>query len=104
MKSGDTEEHRVDQQSYQFAEVATVPLDWGLKLRASGDVQDYECKGFPDSVREQDWGCPFHPQIGRNTLIFWNCERHFGNGNSTQTIQHKLLMPHPSECGREKAT
>jgi len=40
-----------------------------------------------------------HPQIGRKALIFWNCGGYRRHGNAAQTIQHKLLMPHPNECG-----
>ena len=43
-----------------------------------------------------------HPKIGRNTLIFWNCGDRQLRTMVTQTIQHKLLMPHPNECGRNR--
>ena len=44
------------------------------------------------------------PEIGRNTLIFWNfsAERRSPTeaGERLQTVQQKLLMPHPNDCGR----
>jgi|SRR5580698_10007681 hypothetical protein len=45
-----------------------------------------------------------HPKIGRNTLIFWKCRGYVGYSRPAQTVQHKLLMPHPSDCGPEQAT
>jgi RNA polymerase sigma-70 factor (ECF subfamily) len=41
-----------------------------------------------------------HPKFGRNTLIFWNCRAGYHRGKAAQTVQHKLLKPHPSDCGR----
>jgi RNA polymerase sigma-70 factor, ECF subfamily len=42
-----------------------------------------------------------HPKIGRNTLIFWNSADYGSRGLAVQTVQHKLLKPHPNECGRK---
>ncbi len=65
-------------------------------------MQASEGKGFPrsDWSWNRAWGKP--PKIGRNTLIFWNCGEYGGNDQTLQTIQQKLLMPHPNECGRKR--
>src|SRR5580704_431078 len=55
-------------------------------------------------VRRGVWVDDVYPKIGRNTLILWKCGQYFRSGRAAQTIQHKLLMPHPSECGPEQAT
>jgi hypothetical protein len=43
-----------------------------------------------------------HPKIGRNNLIFWNRGGRNLRTEVTQTVQHKLLMPHPNDCGRNR--
>ena len=84
--------------SYRFAKIATLGLGQGLKSYHGWSIQMYEGKDFPgwNRVRRA------HPKIGRNSLIFCKSGTDRWCGKTRQLIQHKLLKPHPNECGRKR--
>jgi hypothetical protein len=73
-------------------------FSFGLGVR----VQGCGCKGFPAASEGSSWLGPANSKIGRNTLIFWSCEGCGLRTKVTQTVQHKLVMPHPNDCGRNR--
>jgi hypothetical protein len=88
--------------NYQFPEVATLRSNRGFEVQGDWiSSNSANAKAFRHRWAGI-WLGGGHPEIGRNTLIFWNCGGYFSYGRVAQTIQHKLLMPHPSECGRNR--
>ncbi len=67
-------------------------------------MQASKGKGFASGEESAKGRGNVPPEIGRKTLIFWNStlERATlsNTGETLQTVQQKLLKPHPNECGR----
>jgi hypothetical protein len=60
-----------------------------------------EMQRLSDGSRGWDGYPEEPPEFGRNSLIFWIQYLDTYRHKDAQPIQHKILTPHPNECGRD---
>jgi hypothetical protein len=94
-------EHRVLTR-YQFTKNATLRFGSGLNPRGRCAHSSVHRQRLSSGILIAKKLDRRHPKFGRNTLIFCKREGGYHRGQWLQPIQHKLLIPHPNECGRKR--